>query len=116
MRIFGASLSEPHSSESNTASLVTRSWLLPSPSAPSRNVAAYSGNAVRTNEIAGCVETSVRVSLFGGLEWTTGLLEWTTGTLEWTTGTLEWNTEMDYWNGYLFHKMLVRGEGWAWTG
>ena len=52
---------------------------------------------------------SERVSLFGGLEWTTGLLEW-------TTGTLEWNTGMDYWNGYLSHKMLVRGEGWAWTG
>ena len=33
------------------------------------------------------------VSLFGGLEWTTGLLEWTTGTLEWTTtGALEWIT------------------------
>ena len=28
------------------------------------------------------------VSLFGGLEWTTGPLEWTTGTLEWTTGIL----------------------------
>ena len=26
------------------------------------------------------------MSLFGGLEWTTGLLEWTTGILDWTTG------------------------------
>ena len=26
------------------------------------------------------------MSLFGGLEWTTGLLEWTTGILEWITG------------------------------
>ena len=34
------------------------------------------------------------MSLFGGLEWTTGLLEWTTGTLEWTTGILEWITGM----------------------
>ena len=32
------------------------------------------------------------MSLFGGLEWTTGTLEWTTGTLEWTTGILEWIT------------------------
>ena len=32
------------------------------------------------------------MSLFGGLEWTTGPLEWTTGTLEWTTGILEWIT------------------------
>ena len=35
-----------------------------------------------------------RMSLFSGLEWTTGLLEWTTGTLEWTTGILEWITGM----------------------
>ena len=26
------------------------------------------------------------MSLFGGLEWTTGTLEWTTGILEWITG------------------------------
>ena len=34
------------------------------------------------------------MSLFDGLEWTTGPLEWTTGTLEWTTGILEWITGM----------------------
>ena len=34
----------------------------------------------------------------------------------WTTGILEWNTGMDYWNGYLSHKMLVRGDSWAWIG
>ena len=38
------------------------------------------------------IYTQVWVSLFGGLEWTTGPLEWTTGTLEWTTGILEWIT------------------------
>ena len=32
------------------------------------------------------------MSLFGGLEWTTGPLEWTTRILEWTTGILEWIT------------------------
>ena len=37
------------------------------------------------------------MSLFGRLEWTTGLLEWTTGTLDWTTEILEWITGMDYW-------------------
>ena len=49
-------------------------------------------------------------SLFGGLEWTTGILEWNTGMeywnglLEWTTGILEWNTGMDYWNDGLLER------------
>ena len=34
----------------------------------------------------------------------------------WNTGMDYWNTGMDYWNGYLSQKMLVRGEGGAWTG
>ena len=33
----------------------------------------------------------------------------------WNTGMDYWNTGMDYWNVYLSHKMLVRGEGGAWT-
>ena len=46
-----------------------------------------------------CTYNSLRVSLFSGLEWTTGPLvqEWTSywpGTLEWTTGILEWITGM----------------------
>ena len=56
-----------------------------------------------------CTYNSLRVSLFSGLEWTTGPLvqEWTS---YWNTGKDYWNTRMDYWNGYLSHKMLVRGE------
>ena len=44
------------------------------------------------------------MSLFGGLEWTTGPLEWTTGTLEWTTGILEWIT------GHVMSHMRTKWE------
>ena len=50
------------------------------------------------------------MSLFGGLECTTGLLEWTTGTLEWTTGPgiLEWISRMAT---YLTRSSLRWGGG-----
>ena len=61
--------------------------------------------------------TSRGVSLFGGLEWTTGLLEWTTGTLEWTTGILEWllSTYLTRCSGRwgLMHKKQLSHNQWS---
>ena len=53
----------------------------------------------------------VRVQLYGGLDWWTGLVDWTSG-LDWWTGLVDWTSGLDWWTGLVD---WTSGLEW-WTG